>query len=95
VVANLEQVYRTSPTAHFGLRSKSGIAREDGLEGTILHQQHQRILIQVLAPTRPLVGMENREADTVQGESFSPAPAMPGDRFSSELVEEFVIQRAR
>ena len=94
VVAHLEQIHLPQPPAQMALGWKPGVAGEERLEVSVLHQEHHRILVHVLAPLAPpRFGMEHREAHAVEREVLARAGRMPGDAVAVERGEQRGISR--
>ncbi len=94
VVAHLEQIHLPQPPAQMALGWKPRVSGEERLEISVLHQEHHRILVHVLAPLAPpRFGMEHREADAVEREVLARAGRMPGDTVAVERGEQRGISR--
>ena len=93
-MTHLEQVHCSRPVPHLGLCRKAGITSEKGLEGAVLNQKDERVFVDVLAPSIPvLIGVQNGEHDAVQNETLITAGNVPPDATGSELIEKGIVKR--
>jgi hypothetical protein len=93
MMAHLQEVYPAGPSTHFGFGGKACIAREQRLKVAVLYQQHQRVLVQVFAPSCPMgVRMKESETDAVENEVLPLVALVPGDPLGGELVEKLIVE---
>ena len=94
MVAHLEQVHRPEPAEHHRFSGKAGVAGEECLEVAILEQQHERVLVDVLAPfcpSRPR--MQDRDANAVELEMLTGLRRVPGNSVGDEPVQKAGVSR--
>lgn len=94
MVADFEKIDRTRPTSHLLFGRKTGITRQEGLEGAVLDEEHQGVLIHILPPVRPVwIRVQDGEADAVQRKPLALSASVPRDGFTRKPIEETIVQR--